>query len=86
MKNTELQNSLPIPPQDLELESVVLGAILIDSNCLLEVIGLIHSKELFYKIENQMIFEAIASLFNSGRNVDLLTVSNEIKHSVKSLN
>ena len=85
MKNTELQNSLPIPPQDLELESVVLGAILIDGNCLLEVIGLIHSKELFYKIENQIVFEAIASLFNSGRNVDLLTVSNEIKHSGKKL-
>ena len=85
MKNAEIQNSLPIPPQDLELESVVLGAILIDGNCLHEVIGLIHSKELFYKIENQIVFEAIASLFNSGRNVDLLTVSNEIKHSGKKL-
>ncbi len=65
MKNTEFQIFLPIPPQDLELEYLVLGAMLIDSNCLLEVIGLIHSKELFYKIENQIIFEAIASLFNT---------------------
>ena len=45
-------------------------------------------KKVFYPdihSENQIVFEAIASLFNSGRNVDLLTVSNEIKHSGKKL-
>jgi replicative DNA helicase len=85
MKNAIQPSAAPIPPHDLDIEAVTLGAMLIDGFCLIEVIGLIHSKELFYKFEHQDIFEAIARLFNSGRNVDLLTVSNELRQLGKKV-
>ena len=85
MKNNIQPIAENLPPQDLRMEEVVLGAMLIDEHCLIEVIGLIHSKELFYKIEHQDIFEAILKLFNAGRNVDILTVVRELKQLGKNV-
>ena len=85
MKNNIQPIAENLPPQDLRMEEVVLGAMLIDEHCLIEVIGLIHSKELFYKIEHQDIFEAILKLFNAGRNVDILTVVRQLKQLGKNV-
>lgn len=76
-----IEKNIPVlPPQVLELEELVLGAMLIESNSISEALGLIHSKEIFYKIEHQDIFEAIFQLFNLGQNIDILTVNNQLKH------
>ena len=63
-----------IPPQAIDLEEAVLGAMLIDKKGVDEVIDILQ-KDAFYKESHQNIFEAIYSLFQSSEPIDLLTVS-----------
>lgn len=71
-----------IPPQALELEEAVLGAMLIDKKGVDEVIDLIQP-EAFYKTAHQTIFEAIFQLFQDSQPIDLLTVSAELRKKGK---
>jgi len=71
-----------LPPQAVDLEEVVLGAMMIDKKGVDEVIGLI-SADAFYKEAHQHIFEAIHFLFEDGQPIDLLTVSARLKHEKK---
>jgi len=71
-----------IPPQALELEDAVLGAMLIDKKGVDEVIDLIQP-EAFYKAAHQTIFEAIFQLFQDSQPIDLLTVSSELRKKGK---
>ena len=67
-----------IPPQAIDLEEVVLGAMMIDKKGVDEVIDILNS-EAFYKESHQYIFEAILSLFENSEPIDLLTVSSQLK-------
>ena len=67
-----------IPPQALDLEEAVLGAMLIDKKGVDEVIDILQM-DAFYKESHKKIFEAIYSLFQSSEPVDLLTVSSKLK-------
>ena len=64
-----------IPPQAIDLEEVVLGAMMIDKKGVDEVIDILNS-EAFYKESHQYIFEAILSLFENSEPIDLLTSLN----------
>ena len=50
-------------PQSLEAEQSVLGAMLIDSRCVGDVIGMLRPEE-FYLQQNREIFETIYTMFN----------------------
>ena len=67
-----------IPPQALDLEEVVLGAMMIDKKGVDEVIDIL-SPEAFYKDAHKYIFEAIFKLFENSEPIDLLTVSGQLK-------
>jgi len=67
-----------LPPQAIDLEEVVLGAMMIDKKGVDEVIDILHS-EVFYKDSHKLIFEAIHTLFENSEPVDLLTVSSQLK-------
>ena len=67
-----------IPPQALDLEEAVLGAMLIDEKGVNEVIDIL-SPEVFYKKPHQLIFESIQRLFRESEPIDLLTVSADLK-------
>ncbi len=67
-----------LPPQALDLEEVVLGAMMIDKKGVDEVIDILHP-DVFYKESHQHIFEAIFKLFENSEPVDLLTVSAQLK-------
>jgi replicative DNA helicase len=67
-----------IPPQAIDLEEVVLGAMMIDKKGVDEVIDILNS-EAFYKESHQYIFEAILTLFENSEPIDLLTVSSQLK-------
>lgn len=71
-----------IPPQAIDLEEVVLGAMMIDKKGVDEVIDIL-SPEAFYKEAHQHIFEAIYKLFQDSQPVDLLTVSSQLKKDLK---
>lgn len=71
-----------IPPQALDLEEVVLGAMMIDKKGVDEVIDIL-SPEAFYKEAHKHIFEAIFKLFENSEPVDLLTVSTQLRKDEK---
>lgn len=67
-----------IPPQAIDLEECVLGAMLIDKEAVPIALDIL-TKEAFYKDQNALIFEAIASLFNKGKGIDIELVVEELK-------
>ena len=71
-----------IPPQALDLEEVVLGAMMIDKKGVDEVIDIL-SPEAFYKEAHQYIFDAIFKLFENSEPIDLLTVSSQLRKNQK---
>jgi replicative DNA helicase len=71
-----------LPPQAVDLEEVVLGAMMIDKKGVDEVIDIL-SGDAFYKEAHQNIFEAIFSLFQESQPIDMLTVSNQLKTNGK---
>ena len=67
-----------LPPQAIELEEAVLGALMLDNEALSDTIDILRP-EYFYKMEHQKIFDAIIVLFNESKPVDILTVIEELK-------
>jgi replicative DNA helicase len=67
-----------IPPQAIDLEEAVLGALMLERDALTSVIELLKP-EIFYKDAHQVIFKAIQNLFAKIQPIDILTVTNELK-------
>lgn len=63
-------------PYNPEAEQSVIGALLIDSELIGDVVQIIHPEH-FYADVNKGVFEAIFSLFSHGEKVDIVTVINE---------
>ncbi len=73
-------NDGKLPPQAIDLEEAVIGAMLIDEKGVDEVIEILIP-EVFYKKSHQLIFESIERLFKNSEPIDLLTVSADLKKS-----
>ena len=71
-----------IPPQALDLEEAVLGAMMIDKKGVDDVIDILH-EDVFYKPAHRFIYEAIFKLFENSEPIDLLTVSNQLRKDEK---
>jgi len=71
-------DALKVPPQDLEAEKSVLGAILVDSGSINLVAGFLRV-EYFYMPEHQMIYRAMLTLFEKQKPIDLITIKDELK-------
>ncbi len=71
-----------LPPQVLDLEEAVLGAMMIDKKGVDEVIDILQA-DAFYKESHKHIFEAIVELFNDTQPIDLLTVSAQLRKNAK---
>jgi replicative DNA helicase len=69
-----------LPPQAVDLEEAVLGAIMLEKDALASIIDIIRPQA-FYKEAHQIIFSAITRLFAKTEPVDILTVTNELKFS-----
>ncbi|WP_136479528.1 replicative DNA helicase [Acetivibrio thermocellus] len=67
-----------IPPQNIEAEQSVLGAILLDKEVLSSVTEIISSQD-FYREDHREIFEAIMDLYEKGEPIDLITVAEQLK-------
>jgi len=67
-----------LPPQAIEVEEAVLGALMIEKDALTAVIDILKPDS-FYKDANQKIYAAILSLFAKSEPVDLLTITNQLK-------
>lgn len=71
-----------LPPQVLDLEEAVLGAMMIDKKGVDDVIDILQP-DAFYKDAHKYIFEAIVQLFTDTQPIDLLTVSAQLKKNAK---
>lgn len=67
-----------VPPQAIDLEEAVLGALLIDKNALSKIIDILHP-DAFYKDQHKHIFKIITHLFGDNQPVDILTVAAELR-------
>ena len=67
-----------IPPQDIEVEQAVLGALFLDQEAVAMAIE--HLDEsYFYRTGHKLIFRAISELFEKDAEVDILTVGDILK-------
>jgi replicative DNA helicase len=69
-----------VPPQAIDLEEAVLGAMMLEQNALTNVVDILKP-DVFYKESHQKIFKAIHQLFSDSEPVDILTVTQKLQKS-----
>ena len=67
-----------VPPQNLEAEMSVLGAILQSNEAFLKCLEILRPEH-FYRDAHRKIFAASSALFGGGEPVDLITITNELR-------
>lgn len=67
-----------IPPQNLDAEKSLLGAVLIDEETIADISEHVTSKD-FYEKRHALIFAAMMRLYEKHQPVDLLTLTDELK-------
>jgi len=70
-----------LPPQNKDLEEAVLGAIMLEKEKLSDVLETLPKPECFYVDAHQRIFSAIRRLSDTGKPVDILTVTEELRRT-----
>ncbi len=69
-----------VPPQAIDMEEAVLGALLLEPAASLDIVGTIR-EEYFYKDSHKKIFTAIMNLVAEHNPVDIYTVAEELKNN-----
>ncbi len=72
------EKNLKLPPQDLEAERSVLGAIMLDKNAIIKVADILRPAD-FYHPAHQKTYDAILELFDQGKPIDILTLTHTLK-------
>ncbi|MCL6639074.1 MAG: replicative DNA helicase [Firmicutes bacterium] len=67
-----------IPPQNIDAEQSVLGAILIDREAIFKVMARVRPED-FYRESHRLIYEAMLALNESGGPIDLITVTERLR-------
>ena len=67
-----------VPPQAVDLEQAVLGAMMLEKNAVNDTIDILTANS-FYDPKHYYIFKAIHTLFGNSSPIDLLTVVNKLK-------
>ena len=76
-KPDNIPNGAKVPPQNLDAEMSLLGAILIDEETLADISDKLRPND-FYDKRHVLIFDAMMRLYERHRPVDLLTLSDEL--------
>lgn len=64
-----------LPPQNIEAEQAVLGAIFLNTDALADAMEYVEPDD-FYRRAHQILFQAMVDLNNDGEAIDVLTVQN----------
>lgn len=82
LKNSGLSSAFveggKLPPQAIDLEEAVLGAMMLEKNAVNDAIDIL-SPDSFYKDAHQRIFEVIHELFQESQPIDILTVTARLR-------
>ena len=68
-----------LPPQAVDLEEAILGALMLEKGPLNDVIDILHRPDIFYKDAHKKIYEAIQELFSESESIDILTVTQRLR-------
>lgn len=71
-----------VPPQNIEAEQAVLGAMLIDKEAIAKATELLSADD-FYREAHRVIFSAMLELYNKNEAVDMVTVTEILKRDNK---
>ncbi len=71
-----------LPPQSVEAEQAVLGALLVMGDAITRVLDILHP-EYFYRKIHQVIYAVMLDLFERNEPIDIVTVSQELKDQGK---
>jgi len=74
--------SIKLPPQNLEAERSVLGALLIDNDVVFKISDILKSED-FYKNEHKIIYEAMMDLSQNHQPIDVLTLTDLLEKRKK---
>lgn len=76
------KNEGRVPPQDIAAEKSLLGAVMLSDSTLPEILTIIKPRD-FYEERHQIIFSAMADLYDQHKPIDLLTLTSELKSQKK---
>jgi len=76
LDNELLNDSLP--PQNIEAEQAVLGAVFLSPDALADAMEFVEAKD-FYRRAHQLLFQAMIDLNDDGEAIDVLTVNNRLE-------
>lgn len=79
MSNSALKN---VPPQNLEAEQSLLGAVLLENEALFKALEIIKTDD-FYRESHRQIFQAMLDLYEKNEPADLITVTEVLKRKNK---
>ncbi len=71
-----------MPPQNINAEQSVIGAMLLDKNAIVKCVEVLTSDS-FYRDAHKFIFDAMMNLFEKDEPVDIVTVTNELRRTGK---
>lgn len=81
-RNAWMESANPgkLPPQAIDLEEAVLGALMLEKEALTEVVDILRA-DTFYKETHQKIYQAILQLFAKSEPIDILTVTQQLRQN-----
>jgi len=79
-KNTN--QNIKLPPQNVEAEKSVLGALMLDKDAIIKVANLIRPGD-FYRDDHNLIYDAMLELYEKRDPIDVLSLSNRLEEKNK---
>lgn len=73
-----IESYLRMPPQDIEAEMSVLGALMLDGNAITQIADILAPED-FYRENHSLIYSAMADLFEGRAPIDILSVASRLK-------
>ena len=77
-----MSDGVKLPPQNVEAEQSVLGAILLDKNAIVKVADIIIPAD-FYRNDHAQIYQAMLKLYQKRSPIDLVTLTDELEREKK---
>lgn len=76
------KSDLRTPPNAIEAEKTVLGALMIDKDAITKIADIIRSGD-FYKESHNLIYEVMLNLYENNDPIDVLSISNKLEEKNK---
>ena len=73
-----MTQSLKLPPQNIDAEQSVLGALMLDKNAVINVADILAPED-FYKPAHEKIYNTILDLYGKREPIDILTVTEKLR-------